>query len=92
MGRIAAAALAATLAFAIIGPAAAEDLRFKVVAQSVVRASDERVQALLFLDQYVSRRRPQPGAQEAGSVPFAALVTVVSTDHGWLVSAIDTTV
>ena len=68
------------------------DLRFKVVAQSVVRASADRVQALLFLDQYVTKRRPQPGAQDAGSVPVAALVTVVRTDHGWLVSAIDTTV
>ena len=34
MGRISAAALAATLAFAIVGPAAAEDLRFKVVNNS----------------------------------------------------------
>jgi hypothetical protein len=34
MGRIAAAALAATMALAITGPAAAEDLRFKVVNNS----------------------------------------------------------
>ena len=68
------------------------DLRFKVVGQGVVRASADRVQALLFLDQYVSQRKRQSGARNATSEPLAALVTVVRTDRGWLVSAIDTTV
>lgn len=57
----------------------------RVVASSVVTASDEEVRALLFLDQYVAQ------AGEGTSVtPYRALVTVVRSDRGWLVSDIET--
>lgn len=57
----------------------------RVVASSVVTASDEEVRALLFLDQYVAR------AGEGTSVtPYRALVTVRRVDGGWLVSDIVT--
>ena len=57
----------------------------RVVASSVVTASDEEVRALLFLDQYVAQ------AGEATSVtPYRALVTVVRGDGGWVVSDIAT--
>lgn len=61
------------------------ELEVRVVAASVVRASPEQVQALLFLDQYVVR----PG-QPTDRTPYRALVTVVHTDGGWLVSEITT--
>lgn len=57
----------------------------KVIAASVVQASSEQVRALLFLDQYVAR----PGKGTAVT-PYRALVTVVHTDAGWLVSNIET--
>ena len=60
-------------------------LQMTVVAAGVVRASPEQVQALLFLNQYVSKR-----GQETSFTPYRALVTMVRTDEGWRVSAIDT--
>lgn len=60
----------------------------KVVAASVVQASSEQVRALLFLDQYVVR-----GADASGGTsitPYRALVTMVRTGSGWLVSDIET--
>jgi Mce-associated membrane protein len=66
----------------------------KVRGTSVVRASDSQVQALIFLDQYVTKKG---GAGKGGApsgtdyTPFRALVTMVHTDHGWLVDNIDTT-
>jgi Mce-associated membrane protein len=57
----------------------------KVVGQSVVQASSEQVQALLFLDQYVVR-----AGQGTNVTPYRALVTMVHTDKGWLVSDIET--
>jgi Mce-associated membrane protein len=57
----------------------------RIVASSVVSASDEEVRALLFLDQYVAK------AGEGTSVtPYRALVTVRRSDGGWLVSDIET--
>lgn len=57
----------------------------RVVGSSVVRGTDQEVKALLFLDQYVAQ------AGEGTSVtPYRALVTVVRTDTGWLVSDIET--
>ena len=57
----------------------------RIVASSVVTASDEEVRALLFLDQYVAK------AGEGTSVtPYRALVTVRRSDGGWLVSDIET--
>lgn len=58
---------------------------FKVVAASVVQASSEQVRALLFLDQYVAR-----AGEGTAVTPYRALVTVVHTDSGWLVSDIET--
>ena len=57
----------------------------KVVGQSVVQASPEQVQALLFLDQYVIRN-----GQGTNVTPYRALVTMVHTDDGWLVDDIET--
>ncbi len=57
----------------------------RVVASSVVRASDDETQALLFLDQYVAS-----AGQGTTVTPYRALVTVVRGDTGWLVSDIET--
>ena len=60
-------------------------LQVDVVASGVVRASSQQVQALLFLNQYVQKK-----GKDTTSTPYRALVTVVHTDHGWLVSDIET--
>lgn len=65
--------------------AARTEQEVKVVAASVVQASSQQVRALLFLDQYVAK----PGKGTAVT-PYRALVTVVHTDSGWLVSNIET--
>ena len=57
----------------------------RVVGQSVVQASSEKVQALLFLDQYVTR-----AGKSTSVTPYRALVTMVHTDNGWLVDDIET--
>jgi len=57
----------------------------RVVGQSVVQASSEKVLALLFIDQYVVR----DGAS-TNVTPYRALVTMVHTDNGWLVDGIET--
>jgi len=43
------------------------------------------VQALVFLNQYVSK-----DGGDTTYTPYRALVTVVHTDRGWLVSGLDT--
>ena len=63
-------------------------LQVKAVGQSVVQASPEQVQALLFLDQYVEKR--EKGEPTTDFAQYRALVTVVHTDQGWLVSDIET--
>jgi Mce-associated membrane protein len=63
-------------------------LQVKAVGQSVVQASPEQVQALLFLDQYVEKR--EQGRPATDFAQYRALVTVVHTDQGWLVSDIET--
>lgn len=63
-------------------------LQVQAVAQSVVQASPEQVQALLFLNQYVEKR--QDGQPATSFAQYRALVTMVRTDHGWLVSNIET--
>ncbi|MFC7496213.1 MULTISPECIES: hypothetical protein [unclassified Nocardioides] len=63
-------------------------LQVKAVAQGVVQASPEQVQALLFLNQYVEK--VQDGEPATAYAQYRALVTVVRTDHGWLVSDIET--
>ncbi len=61
------------------------DLQVEVVDAGVVRASSQQVQALLFLDQHVSKDGKDPTTK-----PYRALVTVVHTEHGWLVSDLAT--
>lgn len=68
---------------AFVAARTAVDMR--VVWAGVYRASAEQVQALLFLDQVVTR-----GESGLRTTPYRALVTVVNTDRGWLVSAIET--
>lgn len=63
-------------------------LQFEAVGQSVVQASPEQVQALLFLNQYVEK--VVDGEPRTDYAQYRALVTVVHTDHGWLVSDIET--
>lgn len=60
----------------------------RVVAQGVVRANDAELQALLFLNQSVTR---QGGKQPKTTyTPYRALLTMVNTDQGWLVDDIET--
>jgi Mce-associated membrane protein len=63
-------------------------LQVKAVAQGVVQASPAQVQALLFLNQYVENEKD--GQPKTAFAQYRALVTVVHTDHGWLVSDIKT--
>lgn len=65
--------------------AARTEQEVKVVAASVVQASSQQVRALLFLDQYVAKQ-----GKGTAVTPYRALVTVVHTDSGWLVSDIET--
>lgn len=59
-----------------------------VVGQGVVRANRTRLQALVFLNQVVSRVRD--GKPETVVTPFKVLVTMVHTDRGWFVDGLDT--
>jgi Mce-associated membrane protein len=61
------------------------EVQVSVVAQGVVRADREQVQALVFLNQFVTRNGRRPVF-----TPYRALVTVVNTDQGWLVSDLQT--
>lgn len=63
-------------------------LQVKAIAQGVVQASPAQVQALLFLDQYV--QKTENGKPRTDFRQYRALVTVVHTDQGWLVSNIET--
>ncbi|WP_395695395.1 hypothetical protein [Nocardioides sp.] len=63
-------------------------MQTEVVGQSVVQASAEQVQALLFLNQYV--QKVVDGQPRTDYSQYRALVTVVRTEHGWLVSDITT--
>ena len=65
--------------------AAKTDIQVRVVGQGVVHATRTEVQALLFLNQYVSK-----DGGETTYTPYRVLVTVINTDRGWLVSGLDT--
>jgi Mce-associated membrane protein len=67
----------------VVGAKAVIDAR--IVAQGVVRATRTEVRALVFLNQYVSK-----DGGDTTYTPYRALVTVVHTDRGWLVSGLDT--
>jgi Mce-associated membrane protein len=64
-------------------------LQVEAVAQGVVRASADEVQALLFLNQYV-QKKDHEGEPKTDYAQYRALVTVVHTNQGWLVSDIKT--
>jgi Mce-associated membrane protein len=61
------------------------EVEIEVAAAGVVRADDTQVQALLFLNQYVTK-----AGKDTAYTPYRALVTVVDTEQGWLVSDIKT--
>lgn len=61
------------------------EVKVKVAWAGVYRAGPKQVQALLFLDQMVTR-----DGEEQRTTPFRALVTVVPKDGSWLVADIDT--
>jgi Mce-associated membrane protein len=61
------------------------EVQVSVVAQGVVRADQDQVQALVFLNMYTTKN-----GKEEVYTPYRVLVTVVSTDQGWLVSNLDT--
>lgn len=63
-------------------------LQFEAVGQSVVQASPEQAKVLLFLNQYVEK--VVDGEPRTDYAQYRALVTVVHTDQGWLVSDIET--
>jgi Mce-associated membrane protein len=65
--------------------AARTEQQARVVGQGVVHATRTEVQALVFLNQYVSK-----DAGDTTYTPYRLLVTVIHTDRGWLVSALDT--
>ena len=53
-------------------------------AQAVMTASDQQVEALVFLSQFIERK----GAQ-VGVTPYRISVTMIRTDQGWLVSDVE---
>ena len=61
------------------------EIAAQVVSSAVVRATDQQVQALVFLDSQVSERGSEPV-----TLPYRTLVTMTKTGHGWLVSNIET--
>ena len=65
--------------------AAKTEQQARVVAQGVAHATRTEVQALVFLNLYVSK-----DAGDTTYTPYRVLVTVLHTDDGWLVSALDT--
>ncbi|WP_109692792.1 hypothetical protein [Nocardioides silvaticus] len=64
------------------------EVQVRVVAQSVVRANDTELEALVFLNQYVFRGQGEDA--KSTYTPYRALLTMVHTDDGWLVDGIDT--
>lgn len=64
------------------------EVQVRVVAQSVVRANETELEALIFLNQYVFRGEGE-GAKSTYT-PYRALLTMVHTDNGWLVDGVDT--
>jgi Mce-associated membrane protein len=64
------------------------EVQARVVGQGVVRANDTEVQALVFLNEYVTRGSGK-GAKTVYT-QYRALLTMVHTDKGWLVDGLDT--
>jgi Mce-associated membrane protein len=61
------------------------DQQVRIVAQGITHATRTEVQALLFMNYYVSK-----AGGDTTYTAYRALVTVLHTDRGWIVSAIDT--
>ena len=61
------------------------EIAAQVVSSAVVRATDQQVQALVYLDSLVSERGGEPVR-----LPYRTLVTMTKTGHGWLVSNVET--
>jgi Mce-associated membrane protein len=61
------------------------EIAAQVVASGVVRATDDQVQALVFLDSRLSERGSEPV-----TLPYRTLVTMTRSGHDWLVSDIET--
>ncbi len=61
------------------------EVEVRVLGQAVTRATGSTVQALLFLNQYVTKKGAQTSFSE-----YRALVTVADTPDGWLIDQIDT--
>lgn len=61
------------------------EVAVEITGQGVVSASPEQVKALVFLTQLVTH-----DGKGLTATPYRALVTVVNTDQGWLVSDIET--
>ena len=61
------------------------DVQVSVVAQGAVSANDTEVQALVFLNQFVTKDGKDPVF-----TPYRALVTVVNSADGWLVADLET--
>lgn len=64
------------------------NVEVRVVAQSVVRANADELQALIFLNQYIIRGEGKDA--KTTYTPYRALLTMVHTDTGWLVDHLDT--
>lgn len=60
----------------------------RVVAQSVVRANETELEALIFLNQYVIRGEGKDA--KTTYTPYRALLRMVHTDEGWLVDGLQT--
>lgn len=64
------------------------EVQVRVVAQSVVRANDTELEALIFLNQYIFRGQGENA--RTTYTPYRAVLTMVHTDSGWLVDGVDT--
>lgn len=64
-------------------------VRATVAAQAVARANETELQALIFLNQYVTRKDEEEGTVNVFT-PYKVLVTMVHTDNGWLVDDLET--
>ena len=63
-------------------------VQVRVVAQSVRRANDTELEALLFLNQYTIKGQGEDA--RTTYTPYRALLTMVHTDKGWLVDGVAT--
>jgi hypothetical protein len=65
--------------------AAETEVTVSVEAQSVMTASDNQVEALIFLTQFTAKK-----GEETAFTPYRIKVTMIDTEQGWLVSDVET--